>query len=176
MARFAMKITGVTFVPMNGGSFLVEIRHCDSPLPPNDQASIDFETIIALNEPGGWNHFVQDVQEQRRAFVATLRRLANEGKRVVGYGAAAKCMTMLNYCGITPDLLPVIGDANPRKQGLLCPGVRIPVVSPGELLQPEPDYIMIGAWNLQAEIMRIFRELGYPGKFIVPLPVPRIVE
>ena len=70
MARFDMKITDVTFVPMNGGSFLFEIRHRDSSMPANDHASIDFETVIALNEPDGWKHFVQGVQEQRRAFVA----------------------------------------------------------------------------------------------------------
>jgi hypothetical protein len=177
MARFAMKITDVTFVPMNGGSFLFEIRHQESPVPRNDQAIVDFEAIIGLNEPGGWKDFAQAVQEQRSAFVSLLHRVKNEAKRVVGYGAAAKCMTMLNFCNITPDLLPAIGDANTRKQGLLCPGVRIPVVSPDELLQPTPDYIMIGAWNLQAEIIRFFREKkGYRNKFIVPLPTPRIVD
>lgn len=177
MARFAMKITDVTFVPMNGGSFLFEIRHQDSLVPPDDRTIIDFETIIGLNQPGGWKDFAQAVQQQRSAFVGLLRRVTSEGKRVVGYGAAAKCMTMLNFCNITPDLLPAIGDANPRKQGLLCPGVRIPVVSPDALLQPEPDYIMIGAWNFQEEIIRFFREKkGYRNKFIVPLPEPRIIE
>ena len=91
---------------------------------------------------------------------------------MVAYGAAAKCMTMLNYCGITPDLVPAIGDANPRKQGMLCPGVRIPVVSPQALLAMDPDVIVIGAWNFKDEIIRTFRERGYRGEFLVPLPMP----
>ena len=96
---------------------------------------------------------------------------------MVGYGAAAKCMTMLNYCQVGEDLMPVIGDSNPRKQGLLCPGVRIPVVSPEVLMGWNPDYVMIGAWNFKDEIMRFFREtLAYKHRFIVPLPEPAIVD
>jgi hypothetical protein len=86
-------------------------------------------------------------------------------------------MTMLNFCNITPDLLSAMGDANPRKQGLLCPGVRIPVVSPDAIMELKPDYILIGAWNFKEEIIQFFRKtMGYRNRFIVPLPVPRIVE
>ena len=96
---------------------------------------------------------------------------------MVGYGAAAKCMTMLNYCGIDTTLVSAFGDANPLKQGLLCPGVRIPVVSPAELIAMQPDYVLIGAWNLKREIIAQFRaELAYTGKFIVPLPEPKIID
>jgi ABC-type Fe3+-hydroxamate transport system substrate-binding protein len=106
-----------------------------------------------------------------------LENLASERKRVAGYGAAAKSMTMLNFCGITRELLAAMGDANPRKQGLLCPGVRIPVVSPEALMALNPDYILIGAWNFKDEIIRLFREkMGYRNRFIIPLPAPKIVD
>jgi SAM-dependent methyltransferase len=177
MARFAMKITDVSFVPMNGGSFLFEIMHDDAPRPRADRASIDFEELIGLNKPSGWKDFAEAVANQRSSLRALLQQLAAENKRVVGYGAAAKCMTMLNYCGITQDLLSAMGDANPRKQGLRCPGVRIPVVSPEALLELRPDYILLGAWNFKEEIIRFFRQkLDYRNRFIVPLPVPKIVE
>jgi novobiocin biosynthesis protein NovU/D-mycarose 3-C-methyltransferase len=175
MRRFGMKLTDVSFVQMNGGSMLCEIRHEDAPVDRNDQALLDFEAIIELNVPRGWTRFAEAVEAQRASFVALLERLAADGKKVVGYGAAAKSMTMLNYCGISPRLLPVIGDANPRKQGLLCPGVRIPVVSPAAVVSERPDYIMIGAWNFKDEIMRSFREkMGYRGRFIIPLPTPTL--
>jgi ABC-type Fe3+-hydroxamate transport system substrate-binding protein len=58
---------------------------------------------------------------------------------------------------------------------MLCPGVRIPVVTPAEVIARNPDYIMIGAWNFKDEIMRFFRErMGYRNRFIVPLPMPTI--
>lgn len=86
-------------------------------------------------------------------------------------------MTMLNYCEVTREMLSAMGDANPRKQGLLCPGVRIPVVSPKALMELNPDYILIGAWNFKDEIIRFFREqMNYRNRFIVPLPAPKVVS
>jgi SAM-dependent methyltransferase len=176
LSRYGMKITGVTFVPMNGGSFLFEVRHDESPVVRGDQTTIDFEDIIGLNKPAGWKDFGEAVAHQRSSLRSLLEDLARQGKRVVGYGAAAKAMTMLNFCGITRDLLSAMGDANPRKQGLLCPGVRIPVVSPDALMELNPDYILIGAWNFKDEIIRYFKEnKKYAQKFIVPLPVPKVV-
>ncbi len=176
LALFGLKLTDVNFVPMNGGSFLFEVMHEEAATPRGDHALLDLETLIGLNRPEGWADFADGVRKQRSDLRALLERLAAEGKRVVGYGAAAKAMTMLNYCGITKDLLAAMGDANPRKQGLLCPGVRIPVVSPDELLAYEPDYILIGAWNFKAEIMRFFRDQkGYRNRFIIPLPTPKVV-
>lgn len=175
MARFDLKITDVSFVQMNGGSLLCEITHQDSLTRRGDQSFLDFEELIQLNTPAGWRAFAESVEAQRSAFVKLLTELAASGKTVVGYGAAAKCMTMLNYCRITKDLLSLMGDANPRKQGLLCPGVRIPVVSPETLIASRPDYIMIGAWNFKDEIISFFRKkMGYKNHFIVPLPVPTI--
>lgn len=177
MASFGLKLTDVTFVQMNGGSFLFEITHEDSDHERGDQAMIDFEEVIGLNRPDGWNDFADAVSAQRSGLRDLLARLAQEGKRVVGYGAAAKAMTMLNFCGVTREWLAAMGDANPRKQGLLCPGVRIPVVSPEELMEPTPDYILIGAWNFKDEIIDFFRtEMGYRNQFIIPLPTPRILD
>lgn len=175
MDRFGMKITDVSFAQMNGGSMLCEIRHADSPVPRNDQAILDFEDIIELNTPNGWQRFADTVAAQRESFTTLLKQLAGKRKKVVAYGAAAKCMTMLNYCSVSTDLISMIGDANPRKQGLLCPGVRIPVVSPTEVIAQNPDYIMIGAWNFKDEIIKYFRnDLRYRNEFIVPLPMPTV--
>jgi SAM-dependent methyltransferase len=174
--RFGMKIVDVSFVQMNGGSLLCEIVHESSPRPRADQQFLDFEAIIELDRVSGWRQFAEAVESQRASFRSLLERLAAEKAKVLAYGAAAKCMTMLNYCGVSTDLISAIGDANPRKQGLLCPGVRIPVISPDEVMARHPDYIMIGAWNFKDEIMRFFRGKGYSGRFIVPLPAPRVVE
>lgn len=175
--RFGMKLTDITFVDMNGGSLLCELRHEEAPARRADQAFLDFEALIRLNTPQGWMGFAPAVAAQRASFVGLLTRLRSEGKSVAAYGAAAKFMTMLNYCGVTTELLPVIGDANPRKQGLLCPGVRIPVISPEELMRRNPDYVVIGSWNLKEEIVRLFRErFSYTNRFIVPSPVASVLE
>jgi len=175
-AAVGLKITDVSFVDMNGGSMLCELVHDSSPVPANDQAMLDFEALIHLNSAEGWRSFGDAVVKQRADLRTLLTELRNAGKVVVGYGAAAKSMTMLNYCEIGPDLVRAMGDANPRKQGLLCPGVRIPVVSPKDLLALGPDYILIGAWNFRDEIVRQFREYGYAGQFILPLPSPVVIN
>jgi hypothetical protein len=171
-----MKITDVSFVRMNGGSLLCEVAHAGAAVARNDQALIDFEELTGLNRPSGWARFAEQVRDQREMFVGLLRELRAAGQRVAAYGAAAKCMTMLNYCRVSTDLIAAIGDANPRKQGMWCPGVRIPVVSPEQLLEWHPDVIVIGAWNFRDEIITSLRGRGYAGRFLVPLPVPRLTD
>lgn len=93
------------------------------------------------------------------------------GKRVAGYGAAAKGCTLLNYAGIKPDLLPYVCDAAPSKQGKYLPGTHIPILHPDALREHKPDIILILPWNIQAEVMEQMahvREWG--GKFAVAVP------
>jgi ABC-type Fe3+-hydroxamate transport system substrate-binding protein len=150
--------------------------HENSTVASNDQAMLAFEDFIGLNSVSGWDNFAKDANKQRNDLVALLSDLKSKGHKVVSYGAAAKFMTMLNYCKIGPDLVAACGDANVRKQGLLCPGVHIPVVSPKALKEMNPDFILIGAWNFKEEIMSLMRtEHNFQGKFIIPLPYPEII-
>jgi len=176
LARHGLRIVDLSFVKMNGGSFLAEVAHQDAGGLDGAHGILDLEEILELNRARGWEGFAAQVDDQRRGLVRLLTELRASGATVVAYGAAAKFMTMLNYCGITPALVEACGDANPRKEGLLCPGVRIPVESPAALMTHQPDYVLIGAWNFRDEIVRFFREkLGYRGRFIVPLPVAQVV-
>jgi len=176
LEQFNLKIVDVSFVDMNGGSILVEAAHSCDQVPEAGLEMKEFENFIQLNEPQGWERFRSAVFNQRDALVQLLEELRADQALITGYGAAAKCMTMLNFCQIDTRLISAFGDANPKKQGLLCPGVRIPVVSPEELLAMNPDYILLGAWNLKEEIIRQFRdEWGYAGKFISPAPMPVIM-
>jgi len=93
------------------------------------------------------------------------------GKRVVGYGAAAKGNTLLNYAGVKADLLAWVADASPHKQGKFLPGSRIPVVAPERLLQEQPDYVLVLPWNLLREVSEqqaVVREWG--GQFVIAVP------
>ena len=177
MAQFGFRIADIDYVLMNGGSLLCEVVHADDPRASCDKVPLSFERFIALNEPEGWRNFAKDVEHQRDSLIKCLQELRAKGKKVVAYGAAARFMTVLNFCRIGTDLLDAVGDANERKQGLLCPGVRIPVVSPKALVEMEPDYILIGAMNFKDEIINSLRErYGYNGRFIAPSPMPVIVD
>ncbi len=92
-------------------------------------------------------------------------------KLVVGYGAAAKGNTLLNYAGVRPDLLPFVCDAAPSKQGKFLPGSRIPIVSPDAFKAQRPDYLLILPWNIMQEITEQNHRMAKNGaKFVVAVP------
>jgi hypothetical protein len=100
-----------------------------------------------------------------------LMEQRHSGKTVVGYGAPAKASTLLNYCGIGPELLAYTVDLNPKKQGRWLPGSRVPIFSPDRIAATRPDFVLILPWNLRHEISQqisFVRDWG--GQFVVPIP------
>jgi hypothetical protein len=85
-----------------------------------------------------------------RAFLDTVR---NEGRSLVAYGAAAKGVTFLNYCGVAPDDIAYVVDRSREKQGRLVPGLHLPIHAPSEIWRTRPDYVLILPWNLRDEIV-----------------------
>ena len=88
----------------------------------------------------------------RDDLVAFLIEARRAGKTVVGYGAPGKGNTLLNYCGIRPDLLAYTVDRNPYKHGRFTPGTRIPVLPPERIAADRPDYVLVLPWNLRTEL------------------------
>ena len=92
-------------------------------------------------------------------------------KTVVGYGAAAKGNTLLNYAGIKSDLIEFVCDAARAKQNKLLPGSRIPIFDPSKIREFKPDYVIIFPWNIKDEVIsdhEYIREWG--GKFVTFIP------
>ena len=115
------------------------------------------------------------VKSMKYNTMVRLNELKLAGKKIVGYGAAAKGNTFFNYCGIKNETVDFIADLNPYKIGLFTPGALIPIVSPDRIKEEKPDYIIIIPWNLEKEIVKqleYVREWG--GKFIVLVPEIRI--
>lgn len=93
------------------------------------------------------------------------------GKKVAGYGAAAKGNTLLNYAGVRPDFLPFVCDAAPSKQGKYLPGSRIPIFDPSVLKEYAPDYVLILPWNLKEEIIQQLESIrSWKGRFVTAVP------
>jgi hypothetical protein len=129
-----------------------------------------------LNNFSRYEQFALQVEENRRSILSMLTSLKSQGKTVAGYGAPAKGNTLLNYCGISTDLLPFTVDKNPLKVHTYTPGMHIPVFPVTRLLEDQPDYVFILAWNFAGEIVRQQSEyLEKGGKFIVPIPMPEVI-
>ena len=120
--------------------------------------------------------FAKSVENHRIKLLQLLHDLKREGKKIVALSAPAKGNTLLNYCKIGPELLDYATERNPLKIGKFTPGMHIPVYSDEKLLEDQPDYALILAWNFAEEIIRNnseYRNKG--GKFIIPIPNPVIV-
>lgn len=123
-----------------------------------------------------YHRFRGRCEESKNRLISLLREKKKEGKRVVGYAATSKSTTVINYCGITSELLNGIFDTTPLKQGKFSPGAHLPVLPYEDFSNPYPDYALLFAWNHAEEIMekeRHFRETG--GKWILYVPEVRIL-
>ena len=108
--------------------------------------------------------------------MAFLRTQKKEGKKVVGYGAAAKGNTLLNFCGIKSDLIHFVVDAAPSKQGKYLPGSHIPVVAEAQIRMIQPDYVIIFPWNLKKEIMTQLKYIQHwGGKLVITIPKLKVL-
>ena len=176
--RHGLRIHDVEELPTHGGSLRIYASHAAR----SDLA--DSETLVrvraaeaaaGLAEAPVYQRFAARVDACREALRQFLRDAKSSGRTVIGYGAAAKGNTLLNFCGVTATDLVCVADRNPHKQGKLLPGSRIPVISPEELLRRQPDYVLILPWNLRAEIMlQLTAVRGWGGRFVTPVPEVQI--
>ncbi|HSC29716.1 MAG TPA: class I SAM-dependent methyltransferase [Vicinamibacterales bacterium] len=164
--------------PVHGGSLRVYLSPSAQGHASEVRALEALERRAGLMEVERYRRFANEVRESRDALVGLLERLTGEGRRVAGYGAAAKGNTLLNFCGIDTRLLCYVADRNPRKIGLYTPGTHIPVRDVSTLSSgaETPDYLLILAWNLADEVMlqqRTYHDRG--GRFIIPVPRAKVI-
>jgi len=175
--RFNMTLFDVKRIPVHGGSIRCYVRRPPSKIENSVYELLTLEEDLKLNSFNTYLKFGVRVRNIKLQLTSLLKRLKKERNRIIGYGAAAKGNTLINYCKIGTDILDYIIDNTPFKKGLYTPGMHIPVVPSDRILRDVPDYALLLAWNYLGEILekeQKYRELG--GKFIVPIPEPRIVK
>jgi hypothetical protein len=164
----------------HGGSLRVYARPAEDasrPVTAKVEALRDQEIAEGLEDPKNYVRFQDKVRETKRRLLALLVDLKQKGKRIAGYGAPGKGNTLLNYCGVGPDFLDFTVDRNPYKHGRFLPGTRVPIHPPAYLDEQKPDYVFILPWNLKDEIVaQLAHVRGWGGRFIVPIPVPEILD
>lgn len=176
--RNGLNVFDVEELPTHGGSLRVYAQRQDSgvhKLRQNVATLLAREVAAGMTSPEFYRGFQTKADQLKNDFLSFLIEAKRSGKTVVGYGAAAKGNTLLNYAGVRPDLLSYVVDRNPAKQDKFLPGSRIPVVAETHLTKTKPDYVMILPWNLREEVtvqLAYIREWG--GRFVTSVPVLEI--
>ena len=161
----------------HGGSMRYVIaRKGDRPVSQNVYEHLEKEKAIGLDKLMVYNRFKKNCEDSREALISLLMKINKNGKRVVGYAATSKSTTILNYCGIGPDLIEYISDTTPIKQGKFSPGAHIPVRPYEEFLTTYPDYSLLFAYNHAKEIMaKELKFMASGGKWIVYVPEVKVL-
>jgi 2-polyprenyl-3-methyl-5-hydroxy-6-metoxy-1,4-benzoquinol methylase len=179
LARHQLAIVHAEEVAVHGGSLRVLASHASRSAVPDGTADalLQREEAKGLKRVQTYGRLGQRAIQVRTELLGFLREANWRGRSVVAYGAPTRGSTLLNYCGITPELVAFTVDRSPRKQGRYLPGSRLPVLPPERLDEARPDYVLILPWTLGDEIMEQLRGLGaWGGRFILPLPTLRVVN
>ncbi|NMF99884.1 class I SAM-dependent methyltransferase [Aromatoleum toluolicum] len=170
-----LKLVDAELNDINGGSFSFTAVHRDDQRRPSARlgALRRDEAKLGLDGLEAYRQFAARVAESRRALLGFLSRARAMGESVAGLGASTKGNVLLQYCGIGPDDLPLIGEVNPDKYGCYTPGTAIPIVPQGDVLATEPDYLLVLPWHFRDFLVK--RGEWGRSRLVFPLPKLEIV-
>ena len=167
-----MEVVRAERLPLHHGQLRVTVQRAGEMEVDESVAAVaEQESSAGLDREEPYLTFARRVEASRAQLHSRLDEIRRAGRTVVGYGAPAKATILLNYMEVGVDLIPYICDRSSLKQGLFVPGTGIPIVAPERLLEDQPDYVLLLAWNFAEEVARqqaAYRERG--GCFLVPLP------
>lgn len=179
-AAQGLRVFDVEEMATHGGSLRLFLCHSQNETRPASPAVAELrerEIAAGMRNLETYSRFGERVRETKRALLECLIELKRARKSIVGYGAAAKGNTLLNYCGIGRDFLDYTVDISPHKQDHFLPGTHIPICHPDMIRQTKPDYVLILPWNLRDEIVDQLAEIRkWGGRFIIPIPAPEVIE
>ncbi|XVQ86733.1 methyltransferase domain-containing protein [Microbispora siamensis] len=179
LASGGLALVDVESLPTHGGSIRLWARPAEVAGEPSRRVAdlLAREKAAGLHELSGYAEFAARVARVRRDLLTFLIRAAEEGRTVVGYGAPGKGNTLLNHCGVRPDLLSYTVDRNPYKHGRFTPGTRIPILPPERIEQDRPDYVLVLPWNLRSEITEQLAHVrDWGGRLVFPIPRLEVVS
>lgn len=178
LARHGLAVFDVERLSTHGGSLRIWAAPEEAGRPVTSRLADvrRLELASGLADIGTYSGFGARVERLRQGVTGFLADARATGARVVGYGAAAKGNTLLNFCKVGPADMAYVADRSREKQGRLLPGTHIPVVSPDRIFETRPDVVVILPWNLSAEITAQLAGVAeWGGRFVTFVPEVRVV-
>lgn len=170
-----LEMFDVEELPTHGGSLRIYAKHQNDKTHPISESVallLDKEIKAGMDTVEFYTGFQDRCEEIKLSTLEFLIQQKRLGKKVIGYGAAAKGNTLFNFCGLHgTSFMNFVVDASPHKQNKFLPGSHIPVVGIDKLKETKPDYVVIIPWNLKEEIIEQLSFIGeWEGKFVVFIP------
>lgn len=170
-ARHGLELVNIEFLNIHGGSLRIYVQYKNTS-PVNSIVSyyVMNELTLGINRLDYYLQFADNVKKVADSFSTKLMKLKEKGHSIGAYGAPAKACTLLNYSSVGKDLLDFTVDINPNKQHKLLPGTHIPIYPLEYLIEKQPDYCVVLAWNIYDTIkeqQKLYVERG--GQYILPL-------
>lgn len=161
-----------------GGNIRVHVtKGKNKPISQNVTNLLNLEEKLGLYELKTYEKFADRVKQAKEDFMNFVFKIKNENKTIVGNSCPGRSVTLLNYYGVSKDMIPYITEQpTSLKLGMFLPGKQIPIINNEILLKDQPDYLIILAWHLAEPIMQQLKARGLKSNFIIPLPDLKIVE
>jgi hypothetical protein len=178
MGQYGLSIFDVEyFKDIHGGTIRVFVgRTGDYSLQASVARYLKQEEAFGIKDVARYEAFGKRVVANKQTLLALIERLHADGKVVWAYGASAKGNTLMNYFGIANTRVPIVIDDNPKKWGWYAPGSKMRIVGIEELTRSNVDYLLLLAWNFEAEIRRRCAAVHYGGGFILPVPEAKVID
>ena len=104
-----------------------------------------------------------------------IKKIKDKNQKIFGVGAPSRASTLINYLGLDQDIIDCVLEINGSyKIGNYIPGTKIPILNEDILIKEKPDFLILFSWHIKNELKRNLRKKGFKGKFIIPLPNPKI--
>ncbi len=172
-AAVGLRIYDVETIPTHGGSLRVYGCHDNAAQKVESAVTkmLTKEKEFGLENIQTYLSFQAKADKVKNDFIAYLKKVKAEGKKIAGYGAAAKGNTLMNYAGIKADMIDFVSDAAPSKQNKFLPGSHIPVLPPSAIDAHKPDIIVIFPWNIADEVKtQLAHVKAWNAKFVTAVP------
>jgi len=177
-SEYNFTITDVDRIENYGGSIRVyAVKGRNLPISETVTRLLAEEERKGLYTSAPFKVFAERVRKSKFDLQQLLFNAKANGKTVVGVGCPGRSSTLVNYCGIDVDVMPIIAEqSSSLKLGLRLPGKHIPIVDEKLMFEEQPDYALILSWHYWRPIVKNLRAKGLKSKIIIPLPDVRVME
>ena len=161
-------------IPTHGGSIRVYAsRKGQYKISPNVKKQFKKEKKY-LNHKS-FENFKKNVVKSKVNLFNIIKSIKDKNKIIYGVGAPSRASTLINYLGLDQDIIDCVLEINGSyKIGNYIPGTKIPILNENILLKKKPHYLLLFSWHIKKELKKNLKKKGFKGKFIIPLPFPKI--